>query len=174
MVVATQNPVEFEGTFPLPEAQLDRFFLVLQLGYPTAEEEKEVLHRLQEEHPISALAPVTEPNHVAQLQEVVARVHVEESVRDYVVHLVRSTRQHPQVQLGASPRGSLALIRAAQAAAALDSRDYVVPDDVKFMATSVLAHRLILKAESILRGTTASSIIGELLHQVDVGVEGDL
>lgn len=171
MVVATQNPVEFEGTFPLPEAQLDRFFLMLRLGYPTVEEENQVLLRLQERHPIADLQAVTDPNQVADLQRVVTKVYVEESVRDYVVRLVRSTRTQPQVQLGASPRGSLALLRAGQALAALDSRDYVTPDDVKHMATAVLAHRLTLKADSILRGITATNVIGELVRQVEVGAE---
>ncbi len=172
MVVATQNPVEFEGTFPLPEAQLDRFFLLLKLGYPTLDEENQVLLRLQERHPITDLGPVTDVNHVAELQHLVTQVYVEASVRDYVVRLVRSTRTQSQVQLGASPRGSLALLRAAQALAALGNRDYVTPDDVKHMATAVLAHRLTLKADSVLRGVTAESVIAELLHQVEVGAEG--
>ncbi|HBG01788.1 MAG TPA: AAA family ATPase [Firmicutes bacterium] len=171
MVVATQNPVEFEGTFPLPEAQLDRFFLMLRLGYPTVEEENQVLLRLQERHPITDLQAVTDPNQVADLQQVVTKVYVEESVRDYVVRLVRSTRTQPQVQLGASPRGSLALLRAGQALAALDNRDYVTPDDVKHMAIAVLAHRLTLKADSVLRGITATSVIGELVRKVDVRAE---
>jgi MoxR-like ATPase len=171
MVVATQNPVEFEGTFPLPEAQLDRFFLMLQLGYPTVEEENQILLRLQGRHPIASLSAVTDPNEVVQLQQVVCEVFVEESVRDYAVRLVQRTRQQSQVQLGASPRGSLALIRAAQALAALDDRNFVTPDDVKFMAIPVLAHRLILTAESALRGITATSIVGEFLHQVEVGAE---
>lgn len=171
MVVATQNPVEFEGTFPLPEAQLDRFFLMLRLGYPTVEEENQVLLRLQKRHPITDLQAVTDPNQVADLQQVVTKVYVEESVRDYVVRLVRSTRTQPQVQLGASPRGSLALLRAGQALAALDNRDYVTPDDVKHMAIAVLAHRLTLKADSVLRGITATSVIGELVRKVDVRAE---
>lgn len=171
MVLATQNPVEFEGTFPLPEAQLDRFFLRLSLGYPSVEEENEVLVRLQEAHPIQKLQACTTPKEVAKLQKLVAKVHVEASVRDYIVRLVHSTRTHPQVQLGASPRGSLALLRAAQALAAMDGRDFILPDDVQVLAIPVLAHRLTLKVESELRGVSAISIISELLKQVDVKAE---
>lgn len=171
MVLATQNPVEFEGTFPLPEAQLDRFFLRLTLGYPSVAEENEVLVRLQEAHPIQTLQACTTPQEVAKLQRLVAKVHVEASVRDYIVRLVHSTRTHPQVQLGASPRGSLALLRAAQALAAMDGRDFILPDDVQVLAIPVLAHRLTLKVESELRGVSAISIISELLQQVDVKAE---
>lgn len=171
MVLATQNPVEFEGTFPLPEAQLDRFFLRLTLGYPSVAEENEVLVRLQEAHPIQTLQACTTPQEVAKLQKLVAKVHVEASVRDYIVRLVHSTRTHPQVHLGASPRGSLALLRAAQALAAMDGRDFILPDDVQVLAIPVLAHRLTLKVESELRGVSAISIISELLKQVDVKAE---
>ncbi|NMA61598.1 MAG: MoxR family ATPase [Firmicutes bacterium] len=171
MVLATQNPVEFEGTFPLPEAQLDRFFLRLTLGYPSVAEENEVLVRLQEAHPIQTLQACTTPQEVAKLQKLVAKVHVEASVRDYIVRLVHSTRTHPQVHLGASPRGSLALLRAAQALAAMDGRDFILPDDVQVLAIPVLAHRLTLKVESELRGVSAISIISELLQQVDVKAE---
>ena len=172
LVLATQNPVEFAGTFPLPEAQLDRFFMCVSMGYPTPSEEKEVLFRLQESHPIDELGPVTTPNQVQELQQAVAKVFVEDSVCDYVVRLVQATRSHPQVQLGASPRGSLALFRAAQAWAALEARDYVLPDDVKQLAVPILAHRLQLKADTVLRGVQAAAVVSELLHQVDVGVEG--
>jgi MoxR-like ATPase len=171
MVLATQNPIEFEGTFPLPEAQLDRFFLRLNLGYPSLAEENEVLLRLQESHPIQELQPCTTPLEVAQLQKLVAKVHVEASVRDYIVRLTQSTRTHPQVQLGASPRGSLALLRAAQALAAMEGRDFILPDDVKALAIPVLAHRLTLKVESQLRGVSATSVVSELLHQVEVKAE---
>lgn len=171
LVLATQNPVEFEGTFPLPEAQLDRFFLCLSLGYPTPAEEKEILYRLQEGHPIHEVKAVTTPEHVRRLQQVVTKVFVEDSVCAYVVRLVQATRQHPQIQLGASPRGSLALFRAAQALAALDGRDYVLPDDVKQAAVPVLAHRLMLKADSSLRGVKAGALVNELMRQVAVGAE---
>ncbi len=171
MVVATQNPVEFEGTFALPEAQLDRFFLMVRLGYPSIEEENQIVLRMQGNHPIADLGAVTDPAEVRQLQRVVMQVFVEESVRDYAVRLVRRTRDQSQVQLGASPRGTLAMIRAAQALAALDNRSYVTPDDVKSIAIPVLAHRLTLKAESVLRGMTATKIVGEIMHEVEVGAE---
>lgn len=171
LVLSTQNPVEFEGTFPLPEAQLDRFFLALTLGYPSPEEESNMLLRLQEDHPIHKLEPVTTPQEVRELQQIVTKVFVEDSVRNYVVNLVQGTRNQSQVKLGASPRGSIALLRAAQAIAALENRDYVIPDDVKQMAIPVLAHRLTLKADSILRGVSPASVVTELLHKVDVGVE---
>jgi MoxR-like ATPase len=171
MVLATQNPVEFEGTFPLPEAQLDRFFICVSLGYPTAAEEREMLYLLQERHPIHDLKAVTDPQRVRSLQQAVSRVHVEESVGEYVVRLVQATRSHPQVQLGASPRGSLALFRAAQALAALEGRDYVLPDDVKEVAVPVLAHRLMLKADSVLRGVKGAAVVSALLSQVAVGAE---
>lgn len=171
LLLATQNPIEFEGTFPLPEAQLDRFFLRLTLGYPSLAEENQVLQRLQERHPILNLKSCTTPEQVQKLQQVVASIYVEDSVRDYIVRLTQSTRSHSQVQLGASPRGSLALLRASQAWAALENRDYVLPDDVKRLAVVVLAHRLVLRTESQLRGIQAPSIINELLHQVEVGAE---
>jgi len=171
LVMATQNPVEFEGTFPLPEAQLDRFFLSLSLGYPSVSQEKEVLYRLQERHPIEDVAPVTSPEQVRLLQQAITKVYVEESVAEYLVRLVQATRTHPQVQLGASPRGSLALFRAAQALAALEGRDYVLPDDVKQLAVPVLAHRLTLKADSILRGVQPAAVVRDLLRQVPVGAE---
>lgn len=173
LVLATQNPVEYEGTFPLPEAQLDRFFLRLHLGYPTLEEENIILQRLQGLHPIESLEACSTPEQVRTLQEVVTKVFVEDSVRDYVVRLTQSTRSHSHVQLGASPRGSLALMRAAQAWAALEGRDYILPDDVKKMAPWVLAHRIILKPESQLRGLTSEDVISELLHTVPVRAEED-
>lgn len=173
LVLATQNPVEYEGTFPLPEAQLDRFFLRLHLGYPTLEEENIILQRLQGLHPIESLEACSTPEQVRTLQEVVAKVFVEDSVRDYVVRLTQSTRSHSHVQLGASPRGSLALMRAAQAWAALEGRDYILPDDVKKMAPWVLAHRIVLKPESQLRGLTSEDVISELLHTVPVRAEED-
>ncbi|NLJ75419.1 MAG: MoxR family ATPase [Firmicutes bacterium] len=173
LVLATQNPVEYEGTFPLPEAQLDRFFLRLHLGYPTLEEENIILQRLQGLHPIESLEACSTPEQVRTLQEVVTKVFVEDSVRDYVVRLTQSTRSHSHVQLGASPRGSLALMRAAQAWAALEGRDYILPDDVKKMAPWVLAHRIVLKPESQLRGLTSEDVISELLHTVPVRAEED-
>ncbi|MGI6148149.1 MAG: MoxR family ATPase [Firmicutes bacterium] len=171
LVIATQNPIEYEGTFPLPEAQLDRFFMRIHLGYPSVSEEKAILQRLQVEHPIEDISACTSLDEVAVMQRLVCDVFVEESVRDYIVRLTHASRSHPQVQLGASPRGSLALMRASQASAALQGRDYVIPDDVKGSAMSVLAHRLLLRPESVMRGVTAEAIVGELLERVAVGAE---
>ncbi len=171
LVIATQNPVEYEGTFPLPEAQLDRFLLRLHLGYPTAEEEAEILSRLQRQHPIEAIGRVVEVEELLAAQRLVREVYVEASVRDYIVALVQRTRQHADVALGASPRGSLALFHTSQALAALRGRDYVIPDDVKHLAKPVLGHRLIVRAESQLRGRSAERIVEELLQQVPVVLE---
>ena len=140
------------------------------MDYPTPSEEK--CCSACRDHPIDELGPVTTPNQVQELQQAVTKVFVEDSVCEYVVRLVQATRSHPQVQLGASPRGSLALFRAAQAWAALEARDYVLPDDVKQLAVPILAHRLQLKADTVLRGVQAAAVVSELLHQVDVGVEG--
>lgn len=171
LVLATQNPIEFEGTFPLPEAQLDRFFLRLKLGYPNEQEENTILKYLQKEHPFYSLKACSSPQVVAGLQKVVREVHVDDSIRDYIVRLIQKTRQHPDLKLGASPRGSIALFRAAQAWAALEGRKYVLPDDVKQMAEPVLAHRLTLKMQGELLGVKSSSIISSLLQEVDVGAE---
>lgn len=171
MLMATQNPVEFEGTFPLPEAQLDRFLIRLTLGYPSPEEENVILQLLQADHPITKLQACTSPEEVAFLQKLITQVYVEESVRDYIVRLVQSTRSHSQVRLGASPRGSLALLRAAQALAAIERYDYVLPDHVQRLAIPVLAHRLTLKMTSELQGVTGTSIINELVGRVDVKAE---
>ncbi|NLJ79875.1 MAG: MoxR family ATPase [Firmicutes bacterium] len=171
LVLATQNPIEYEGTFPLPEAQLDRFLVRLDLGYPSLEEEDRLLHRLQKKHPIHELTACTDPTQVAELQNAVTEVFVEDSVRDYIVRLVQSTRTHSQVRLGVSPRGSLFLLRASQAWAALSGRDFILPDDVKKMAVPVLAHRLRLKTRTELRGISAAGIIEELLAAVAVKAE---
>jgi MoxR-like ATPase len=171
LVIATQNPIEYEGTFPLPEAQLDRFFMRIRLGYPTLSEEKEILQRLQTAHPIEEIVPCTDLSQVGHMQRLVAQVFVEESIRDYIARLVHATRSHPQVQLGVSPRGSLALMRASQARAALQGRDFVLPDDVKENAMSVLAHRILLRPESIMRGVTSEAVVDELLERIPVGAE---
>lgn len=167
-VMATQNPVEYEGTFPLPEAQLDRFFLKLSLGYPSADEENTILNALRGAHPIDALGACTDPDTVIQFQKALRDIHVSDVLRDYIVRLTQSTRGHSSVQLGASPRGSLALYRAAQALAGLAGRDYVEPDDVQEAAVPVLAHRLMLRPEQELRGATGQRVIEELLQQVAV------
>lgn len=170
-VLATQNPIEFEGTFPLPEAQLDRFFMKLHLGYPDLNEENEILLRQRLGHPIESISPCTTPEEFIELQQIVREVYVEASVREYIVRLVHATRTHADVALGASPRASLALFRGGQANAALDGRDYVVPDDVKALAVPVISHRLMLRPESQLRGMTAEGLVQDLLETVPVKFE---
>lgn len=172
LVMATQNPVELEGTFPLPEAQLDRFLLRLRVGYPDAEEEGEILARYREDDPLSGLMPVTTAAQLTELQGFCREVFVSTAVREYVVALSRATRDHVDVKLGASPRASLALQRAGQALAAVRGRGFVLPDDVKYVAVPVLAHRLTLHTEARLRGRTAEQVVEELLRSVAVPVEG--
>jgi MoxR-like ATPase len=167
-VLATQNPIELEGTFPLPEAQLDRFLLRVRLGYPELVEEMAILERFQASDPLQALAPVATPEQTAALQEARTGIRVAPPVREYIAHLVRATRTSPALTLGASPRGALGLMRAAQALAALRGRDYVLPDDVKRLVAPVLAHRLILKEEERLRGETPERILDEILRQTPV------
>lgn len=174
LVMATQNPVEYEGTFPLPEAQLDRFFLRLNLGYPSFDEEIEVLSRLRLQHPIQDLAACTNPAQIVELQDAVRRVYVEPSVGEYIVRLVQATRQHRDVALGASPRASLALMRGGQALAALEGREFVLPDDIKTLAVQVLAHRIFLRPESQLRGVTGAQLVRSLLGTVPVEFEEGL
>lgn len=166
LVLATQNPVEYEGTFPLPEAQLDRFLFKLHLGYLPAEQESSMLLNLGQRHPIETLEPVLEDDSVVPaLAEQVWQVRVDDSLRDYIVALVQATRNHADLALGASPRGSLALYRSAQARAAVNGRDFVLPDDVQAMAPLVLPHRCIVKPESALRNRTAEAIVSEILEQ---------
>ncbi len=171
MVLATQNPIEYEGTFPLPEAQLDRFMLKLSLGYLDATQEKQLLLHLRRQHPIEVLQPVVDGMSIPELAEQVWEVNVDDTVRDYIVRLVHATREHPDLLLGASPRGSLALFKGSQALAALRGRSYVLPDDVKLLAPLVLAHRCLVQPESALRGRTSAAIVKELLSQValDIG-----
>jgi MoxR-like ATPase len=168
MVLATQNPIEYEGTFPLPEAQLDRFLLRIHLGYPAPADEVNVLERQMLRHPIDDLGAVTSASELQQLQYAVRSVHVEQQLQRYIVHLVGLTREHPDVYLGASPRGSLSLMRAAQARAMLQGRDYVIPDDVKALAVAALAHRLIMSPEARMRNATASAVIASVLQEVPV------
>ena len=172
IVLATQNPIEYEGTFPLPEAQLDRFLMRLSVGYPDAAEESRILRRLQREHPIESLGQVVEGAVLPDLARQAWEVHVDDTVESYVVRLVQATREHPDLALGASPRGSLALFKTAQALAALQGRDYVLPDDVKRMAPLTLTHRLLLKPESALRGRTPAQIVQEILEKVELKLAG--
>jgi MoxR-like ATPase len=166
MVMATQNPIEYEGTFPLPEAQLDRFLMKLTLGYPGFTDENEMLEIQRERHPIDTLQAVATAEQVVAAQRAARQVRVHEAVRQYIVRIVHATRNHPDLALGASPRASLALYRAGQSMAAIAGRTYVLPDDVKYLAWYVLPHRLILAAESRLRGRKTDDIVGEILEQV--------
>lgn len=168
LVIATQNPVDHEGTFPLPEAQLDRFLVRLSLGYPSREEEGKMLERVRKSHPIDDLAPVVSAAEVVACQREVRDIHVDGKVRDYILELVRATRVHGDVSLGGSPRASMALFRASQALAAIRGHEFVLPDDVKRMAPAVLAHRVIVRPESRLRKVTSASIVAEILNEVSV------
>ena len=174
IVLATQNPIEYEGTFPLPEAQLDRFMLKIRLGYLDPATEAQMLVNLRRKHPIESLEPVVDGADIPLLAPIIWDVHVDDTVRDYIVRLVNSTRTHPDLLLGASPRGSLALYRGSQAWAALHGRDYVLPDDVKLMAPLILSHRCLVHPESALRGRTSEKIIAEQLAKVplDLGKSG--
>ena len=171
LVLATQNPVELEGTFPLPEAQLDRFMLRLEVGYPQADEEVEILGRYEQADPLADLAPVTSGDAVLAIQRAIRTMPLANPVRRYIVDLVRATRAHDDVQLGASPRASLALHRGAQALAALRGRDFVRPDDVKELAAPVLGHRLILAPEARLRGRSPAQVVRTIVERVAVPVE---
>ncbi|MBI4337215.1 MAG: MoxR family ATPase [Chloroflexi bacterium] len=168
MVLATQNPVEYEGTFPLPEAQLDRFLLRISLGYPTQEQELTIIDRQVQRHPIETLQPVTGPEEIMAAQDAVRAIYVDDLVKQYIVALVDASRRHPEVSLGASPRASLGLFRAAQAVALLRSRDYALPDDVKELAPWVLAHRMVLTAQARMRGLDGRQVVGKLLEEVPV------
>jgi MoxR-like ATPase len=169
--MATQNPIEFEGTFPLPEAQLDRFFMRISLGYPDFSDEDAMLQMQQLSHPIDTLVQAVDGHRLPVLQQQVRQVHVVESVRRYILNIVHATRAHPALGLGASPRGSLALFHAAQATAALQGRDFVIPDDVKHIAATCLAHRMVVNPEHILSGKTTTRVLQELLKNIEVPLE---
>jgi len=171
LVLATQNPIELEGTFPLPEAQVDRFLMKIKLGYPNEDDENDILLRYEREDPLVALEPVLDAGTLLELQQRVRSIQVEESVREYVVRVARATREHPAVELGVSPRGTLALYRTAQALAALRGREYVIPDDIKQLTPFVLTHRIIIRPQTRLRGRTAEQVIGEIVDAVPVPVE---
>ncbi len=170
LVIATQNPIELEGTFPLPEAQMDRFLMRVRLGYPGEEEEEEILVRYQERDPLDELGPVVDVPTLLRLQQEVRRVRVAEPVRRYIVQVTRATRAHPAVTLGASPRGTLSLFHTAQALAALRGRAFVIPDDVKYLAGPVLTHRIHISPQTRLRGRTPEEVIQEIIDEVPVPV----
>ena len=168
LVLATQNPIEYEGTFPLPEAQLDRFLMRIELGYPRRADEMAVLETQQRSQPLDEISQVVEVRELVEMQQRTREVYVDRLVREYIVELVNATRQHPDVYLGASPRGSLALDHTAQARATLMGRDYATPDDVKYMAVATLSHRLIVSPGAGVRNTSAKEVVLELLESVPV------
>jgi len=174
MILATQNPIEYEGTYSLPEAQLDRFLMRINLGYPALRDEIEVLDRQQYHHPVEDLGAVVAGEELVEAQETIKSVYVAPAVKEYIVRLVQKTRQHSDVYLGASPRGSLTLYRTAQARAAMYGRDYALPDDVKFIAPFVLAHRMIISPSARLRNVQAEQVVAAMLEQVPMPEpEGD-
>jgi MoxR-like ATPase len=168
MVMATQNPIEYEGTFPLPEAQLDRFMMNIRLGYPKPADEMNILDTHQFHHPLEDIAQIMTAEELLQIQQQVRTIHVDPSIREYIVALANATRNHNNVYLGASPRGSLALFRTAQALAAMRGRGYVIPDDVKFLVKPTLAHRLILTPAARVRAITSMAVLDEILQSVPV------
>ena len=171
LVLATQNPIELEGTFPLPEAQLDRFLISLKIGYPEKKEEDQILLRFGEQDPLAQLEAVTTPEEVLAMQEQRKTIRVEQTVRGYILDITRSTRENTEIELGASPRATLALFQTSQAWAALQGRDYVLPDDVKKMAPQVLTHRLILAPQAQLRGRDSGVLLQDIIDVIPVPVE---
>ncbi|WP_163102947.1 AAA family ATPase [Peribacillus alkalitolerans] len=170
-VMATQNPIEYEGTYPLPEAQLDRFLLKMKMGYPDASEEMEVLTRAQLMHPIEELDAVISLEEVRALQQEVKQVYVDDTIKRYIVDLANKTRKDPNVYLGASPRGSIALMKAAQAYAFINAREYVLPDDVQYLAPFVFSHRIILKSEAKYDGISTEELVQRILTKIPVPVQ---
>ncbi|GER88202.1 ATPase [Dictyobacter vulcani] len=171
LVMATQNPVELEGTFPLPEAQLDRFLLKVQMGYPEEQEEQEILHRFKQAEPLDTLQPVVSAAEFAGLQKAIRSVQWQPEVERYLLKIVRATRQHDAIQLGVSPRGTLALYRACEAYAAIQGRDFVQPDDIKYLAPFVLTHRILTTNRNRMRGRKNHEIITEVVQGIEVPVE---
>jgi MoxR-like ATPase len=168
LVLATQNPIEYEGTFPLPEAQLDRFLMRISLGYPSREQQVAILDAQQYTHPIEALKQVTDADELVRIQGQLKAVYTDPLVKEYIVSIVDGTRGHPDVYLGASPRGAFTLYRTAQARAALDGRDYVIPDDVKALARAALGHRIIVSPAARIKGISSGDVLEELLAQTPV------
>ncbi len=171
LVMATQNPIELEGTFPLPEAQLDRFLMRVAVGYPTEEEENQILERFQLADPLDTLEPVIAPFAILDLIQQVREIHVADPVRSYIVNIARCTRQHEEIDLGASPRATMALYRTSQARAAIAGRGFVLPDDVKFLAPYVLTHRVLINPQTRLRGRRPEDVVSDLVNTVPVPVE---
>jgi MoxR-like ATPase len=170
-VMATQNPIEYEGTYPLPEAQLDRFLFKMNMGYPTPDEEVQILHTTEKRQPINELKSVITLEELQEMQKQVKEVHVDVTVKEYIVNLVNRTRTHQSVYLGASPRGSVALMKASQAYAFIHGRDYVLPDDVQYLAKYVLPHRIILKSEAKFEGMTAEQVVKKVVDRTPIPVQ---
>ena len=170
LVLATQNPIELEGTFPLPEAQIDRFLLRLRLGYPSEDDETAMLERFEDADPLGSLGPVASADDVLRIQALVRQVYIDPVLRNYLVQVIRATREHPDVELGASPRATLGLYRCAQALAGIRGQEYVTPDDIKTLATPALAHRIILKSMARLRERSQESVVNEVLEAQTVPV----
>lgn len=169
-IMATQNPIEYEGTYPLPEAQLDRFILKLKMGYPAFEEELEILDRTSEKHPIDGIEAVMTVEELIYIQEEVKKVFIADNIKRYIVNLITMTRNNKYIYLGVSPRGSISLMKAAKAYAYINGRDYVIPDDVKHLASSVLSHRIILTSEGNYEGTTEEGVIASIVEQTDIPI----
>lgn len=172
-VLATQNPIEYEGTFPLPEAQLDRFLLRLALGYPQREDERTILRKLKREHPITKLSQVVDGLKLLELQKKIWEVNVDHTIESYIIDVVNNSRENPDLALGVSPRGSLALYKSAQAYASIQGRDYVIPDDVRYLLPYVITHRLIIRPDAGLRGRTTKNVVEEIKRQVPLDL-GDI
>jgi MoxR-like ATPase len=173
-VMATQNPIEYEGTYPLPEAQLDRFLFKMNMGYPSPQEEVNILHTTEKKQPINELQSVITLEELQEMQKQVKEVHVDVTVKEYIVDLVNRTRTHQSVYLGASPRGSVALMKAAQAYAFIHGRDYVLPDDIQYLAPYVLPHRIILKSEAKFEGMTAEQVVKKVIDRTPIPVQRSL
>jgi len=171
LVMATQNPIEYEGTYPLPEAQLDRFLLKIHMGYPSFAEEMEVLSRVQEELPIQELTPVINLDELLSMQKEVKSVFVDDTIKQYIISIVARTRNHPQIYLGVSPRGSIALMKAAKSYAYIQGRDFVLPDDIQFLAPFVFSHRMILQSQARYDGVNAEEIISSILSDTRVPIQ---
>ncbi len=170
MVIATQNPVEYMGTYPLPEAQMDRFMMKISMGYPSRSEEVEILYKFQKSSPIRELTPVVTSEELLDLQQQVREVRMDQSLAGYIVDLITATRRHEHVMLGCSPRASISLFRASQAAALYEGRDYVIPEDIRDLAVPVLSHRLVLKQEAKIKRITNESIISEIIEDQKIPV----
>jgi MoxR-like ATPase len=172
-VIATQNPIEFEGTFPLPEAQMDRFFISLSIGYPDMAQEEEIIVMQNKSHPIHSLGPVVTTENILAIQNMIHKVHIDSSLRKYIIKIIEASRHDQNLLLGSSPRGSIALCKAAQAYAAMNGRDYVIPEDIKTLAPEVLKHRLIVRSESKLKNIKPENIIERILTNEPVPIETD-